>query len=139
MAATTTSTFQVTANVLASCQISATNLSFGNYSGAVIDGTSTITVTCTQNQGYDVGLNSGSSGQTVSARKMSGPGGAQLSYGLYSDTNRTTNWGNTVGTGAVQGNGSGNAQTLAVYGRLPASQQVAAGAYTDTITATITY
>jgi len=139
LAATATSTFQVTANVQATCQISTTNLNFGNYSGTELTNTATITVNCTQNQGYDVGLNGGSNNLPVTARKMTGPGGTVLAYGLYSDSNRTTNWGNTVGTDTVHGNGSGGNQTLTVYGRLPANQLVTPGGYLDTITATITY
>lgn len=139
MAATATSNFQVTANVQATCQISATNLNFGNYSGVQVDSTSTITVNCTQNQGYNIGLNGGSSSQPVNARKMSGPGGTVLNYALYRDNNRTSNWGNTVGTDTQQGNGSGADQTLTVYGRLAANQLITPGAYSDTITATITY
>lgn len=139
MAATSTSTFQVTANVQATCQISATNLNFGNYSGVELTNTSTITVNCTQNQGYDIGLNGGSNSLPVTGRKMTGPGGTVLAYSLYSDNNRTTNWGNTVGSDAVHGNGSGGNQTLTVYGKLPANQLVTPGAYSDTITATITY
>lgn len=139
MAATATSTFQVTANVQATCQISATNLNFGNYSGVELTNTSTITVNCTQNQGYNIGLNGGSNSLPVTGRKMTGPGGTVLNYALYRDNNHTTNWGNTVGTDTAQGNGSGANQTLTVYGKLAANQLVTPGAYSDTITATITY
>lgn len=140
MAATTaTSTFQVTANVQAVCQISSSNLNFGNYSGVQLTANSTISVTCTQNQGYDVGLDGGSGAQSVSARKMTGPGGTVLGYGLYRDANYTSNWGNTIGSDVVHGNGSGATQSLTVYGKLPANQLVTPGAYADTITATITY
>jgi spore coat protein U-like protein len=138
-AATSTSTFQVTANVQSVCQISGGNLNFGNYAGVQVTSTSTLTVSCTQNQAYDVGLNGGSNSLPVTDRKMSGPGGAVLAYGLYSDSNYGTNWGNTVGTDTVRRNGNGNAQTLTIYGRLPGSQLVQPGAYSDTITATITY
>ena len=139
MAATATSTFQVTANVQATCQISSTTLNFGNYSGAELTNTSTITVNCTQNQGYNIGLNGGSNSLPVTGRKMTGPGGTVLNYALYRDNNHTTNWGNTVGTDTQQGNGSGANQTLTVYGKLAANQLVTPGAYSDTITATITY
>jgi spore coat protein U-like protein len=138
-AATSTSTFQVTATVQSVCQISAGNLNFGNYAGTQLASTSTVTVSCTQNQAYDVGLNGGSNSLPVTDRKMTGPGGTVLSYGLYSDNNHSANWGNTVGTDTVRRNGNGNAQTLTIYGRLPANQLVQPGAYSDTITATITY
>lgn len=66
---------------------------------------------------------------------MTGPAGATLAYALYQDSAHTINWGNTVSTGT----GNGSAQTLTVYGEVPAGQSVTPGAYTDTITATITY
>ena len=47
MSATATTTFAVTATVQATCQISATSLAFGTYTGTQIDTTSTITATCT--------------------------------------------------------------------------------------------
>ena len=140
LAATATTTFQVTATVQATCLISATNLSFGTYTGVVATSTSTITVTCTNTSPYNVGLNAGTaSGATVTTRKMSGPGGALLSYALYQDAAHTTNWGNTVGTDTVARTGNGNAQSLTVYGQVAAGQYVTPGAYADTITATITY
>ena len=75
----------------------------------------------------------------VTARLMEGPGLDTLDYGLYTDVGRATNWGNTVGDDAVTGTGSGAAQTLTVYGQIPAGQLIEIGAYTDTITATVTY
>lgn len=58
---------------------------------------------------------------------------------FFSNSGRTTNWGNTVGTDTVAGTGSGVAQTLTVYGQIPASQFVRSGSYTDTVVATVTY
>lgn len=139
LAATATTTFQVTATVLGTCLISANNLAFGNYSGTQVDGTTTLSVTCTNTTTYNVGLDAGTgSGATVSNRKMTG-GSETLDYALYSNSGRTTNWGNTVGTDTVSGTGNGSAQTLTVYGRIAASQYPAPASYSDTITATITY
>jgi spore coat protein U-like protein len=139
-AATASTTFSVTATVAATCTISATNLAFGSYTGALTNATSTISVTCTNTTGYNVGLDAGTStGATVTTRKMTGPAGATLAYALYQDSAHTVNWGNTVGTDTVSGMGNGSAQTLTVYGQVPAGQFVTPGAYTDTITVTITY
>jgi spore coat protein U-like protein len=142
-AATTTAQFTVSATVLKTCRISATDLAFGDYdpeATAAKDASSTITVRCTKNTTYNVGLNAGNgSGATVTDRKMTGPNGATLNYGLYRDAARTTNWGNTAGTDTEPGTGTGATQTFTVYGRIPADQWVEAGSYTDTITATITY
>ncbi len=138
-AATATTTFQVTATVVATCLISGNTLAFGNYTGVQLDGTTTLSVTCTNTTPYNVGLNAGTAtGATVTTRKMVN-GANLLAYALYSDTGRTTNWGNTVSTDTVPGTGNGSAQTLTVYGRIAAAQYVTPGSYADTITATITY
>lgn len=139
-AATSTASFQVTATVAATCVISATNLAFGTYSGVQSDSTSTLSATCTNTTPYTVGLSVGAAtGSTTSARSMTGPGAALLGYAMYRDSARTLNWGSTAGTDTGGGTGSGAAQTLTVYGRVPGGQYVAPGAYTDTITATITF
>jgi spore coat protein U-like protein len=139
-AATNTATFQVTATVQAACQITATNLAFGTYAGTQTDATSTVTVTCTNTTPWNVGLSAGTAaGATVTTRKMSGPAGALLAYSLSQNDGRTINWGNTVGTDTETGVGNGAAQALTVFGRVPAAQFVAPGAYADTITATVTF
>jgi spore coat protein U-like protein len=137
--ATSTSTFQVTATVASSCTVTATSLAFGNYTLAQLDGTSTITATCTNGTTYTIGLDAGTfSGATTSTRRMTGPSAAGLSYSLFSDSGRTTNWGNATGSW-VSGTGTGAAQVLTVYGRIPANQTALIGSYTDTVTVTVTF
>ena len=137
---TATTDFIVTAIVAKDCAVTATNLAFGTYSGALIDSTSTISVTCTNTTLYNVGLNAGmATGATVTNRSMTGPASALLSYKLFSNSGHSTNWGNTVGTNAVAGTGNGSTQPLTVYGQLPAGQFVKPGSYTDTITVSVTY
>jgi spore coat protein U-like protein len=141
-ATTATATFLVSANVNATCQIAATDLDFGDYvTGNQLDGQSEISLKCTNTTIWNVGLNAGTgSGATVTTRHMSGPGGALLNYGLFTDPARTDNWGNTVGTDTVQGVGSGATQIVMVYGRIPSGQTTSTpGGYQDTITATITF
>ena len=95
---------------------------------------------CTNTTTYNVGLNAGTAtGATVTNRSMIGPAGALMGYRLFSNSGRTTNWGNTVGTDTVAGTGSGAVQSLTVYGQIPAGQYLRPGNYADTITATITY
>ena len=132
--------FLVEANVVPTCTLTATNLNFGNYSGVQLDGTSTLTATCATGAAYTIGLNAGvSAGATVSNRAMTGPAGAKLSYGLFQDSARTVNWGNTVTADTEAAVGAGVAQTVTVFGRIPASQNLPGGAYVDTITATLTF
>ena len=75
----------------------------------------------------------------MTTRSMTGPAAALLGYGLFKDASHTINWGVTVGTDTVAGTGNGLAQPITVYGQIPAAEYVQAGAYSDTVTATITY
>jgi spore coat protein U-like protein len=151
-AATTTTTFQVTASVLARCLVSASPLAFGNYDPGVaaIDQTTTVSVRCTRGTAFNVGMNAGlAPTASVTTRRMRSAGtpANELEYSLFSNAARTTNWGNTVGTDTVTGTGNGialaNAVAMTVYGRIPdstANQNAAVAAdYADTITVTVTY
>ena len=139
-AATATTTFLVTTTVLNTCIVAAAPLAFGNYdptSGTDTDATNAISVTCTSTAPYNIGLDKGTNGTSVTARLMKLS--STLTYSLYSNAGRTTNWGNTVGTDTVTGTGTGILQTYTVYGRSPHGAAVPAGAYTDTVTVTVTY
>lgn len=141
-AATATTTFSVTATVLQVCAVSASTLAFGNYdptSATPTDGTTTVSVTCTNGTAYTIGLNAGTgSGATVASRKMTASSNL-LNYTLYQDNLRATVWGNTVSTDTVAGTGSGAAIPHTVYGRIPAQQTAPTGSYSDTVTVTVTY
>jgi spore coat protein U-like protein len=137
---TVTTAFNVVTNTVADCRISATNLFFGDYTQAQLDGQSQILLTCTTGALWNIGLNDGIfPGATVTTRRMEGRGNSSLMYSLFRDAARTLNWGNTVGTDTVSGTGTGSLQTVPVYGRIPASQPAAPGGYFDTIIATITF
>jgi len=145
-AATTTATFQVTANVASQCTVSALDLGFGAVDplGANVDQTTTVTVRCTKNTPYTVGLNAGTTTGATLAQRLMANGADTMNYNLYTDAARTTIWGNSAaaptwvsGTGA----GLGTAQVLTVYGRVPTGQTgLAVGSYLEpTITVTVTY
>jgi spore coat protein U-like protein len=141
-AASTSSTFTVQVTLTASCIInSTTTLDFGSQGvlSANVDQTSSVQVQCTNTTPYNIGLDAGTgSGATIAVRKMTS-GGNTVNYSLYSDSARTTAWGNTVGTDTVSANGSGAAQSYTIYGRVPAQTTPAPATYTDTITMTVTY
>ncbi len=140
LSATATTTFQVTANVLANCTISATDMVFGDYAGARLNTQSQIEVNCTNSTQWNVGLNEGTcSGGSIIARCMTGPGSALLNYNLFSNASATTVWGNTVGVDTVSGVGQSTTQLITVFGVVPGGQSVPPGGYADTITATITF
>jgi spore coat protein U-like protein len=104
-----------------------------------VDATSTISVTCTPNTAYTVGLNEGTTaGSTVDARLMAS-GTATLAFQLYSDAQRTQVWGTTDGTDTVGGSGTGQLTNFTVYGRIPQQSTPQPGNYATEITATITY
>lgn len=141
-AATATGSFNVTVTIAATCQVtSSTNLNFGTQGvlSANIDNTNVVTVTCTNTTPYNIGLDKGVNGTSVTTRQMKGALGGLINYSLFSDAGRTTNWGVTVGTDTVTGVGNGSGQPYTVYGRIPPQTTPAADVYTDTIAITVTY
>lgn len=141
---TRTASFAVSATVVANCTISAAPLAFGSYdpvvanASAALDGSSTVTITCTRGSTSTVGLDAGTNA-SGSVRRLSN-GTQFLTYELYKEAARTNVWGGT-GTG-LQNPGaapSNAARPLTVHGRVTPGQDVAVGAYTDTIVATITF
>jgi len=141
-AVTKSTTFQVTANVTENCVISAAALSLGDFNGTNdLFSSAPITVYCTANTDFDVGLNAGLTG-TIASRLLTGPASSTLVYNLYTSTAYSTIWDDAANRVSDTGAGMATPVTLTVYGRLLASDNtgaVEAGAYTDTITATIEY
>ncbi len=139
---TTTASMGVTASVQSSCGVTALPLVFGIYSttqSTATTASTTVAVTCTNGTPYTVGLDAGAgTGATVASRKLTW-GSNTLNYALYQDSGYATVWGNTIGTNTETGTGTGLSQTINVYGSIPALQAVVAGAYTDTITVSLTY
>jgi spore coat protein U-like protein len=151
VAATQTSTFQVQATVVSSCTIATTGINFTNYDPVVanhttpLDANGTVTVACTSGAATTIGMNQGANQAATSTaalpkRQIASGATNRVSYDLYQDTLHTTTWGD-VGTGAAMTYNSTSmaAQTFNVYGRMAAGQDVATGAYTDTVTATIQF
>lgn len=135
--------FSVTANVVDACAVTANDLAFGTYAtfgGGDLDSTTTINVMCTNGTSYDVALDSGATvGGSIATRLMTDTINT-LQYNLYTDASRTSLWGD--GTGAsvtVSGTGTGTQQSITVYGRVPGSQLVPTGSYSDTVTATVNF
>lgn len=135
--------------LLEACTVSTAPLVFGNYdptSGAAVDSTGTVTVTCTAvtsiSVNYTIALGTGLGG-SYSPRQMTS-GVNALPYNLYTNASRSTVWGD--GSGGTSLVSDGYTLGLLVvtrdytaYGRIPGSQNVAAGAYADTVVVTVTY
>jgi len=138
-AGSATANLGVSASIAATCTISTSAVAFGAYSGTQVDATGTVTANCINGTPWTIGLGTGTgSGATTSNRKMTS-GANTLGYGLFSDSTRATNWGNSVGVDTVAGTGSGASQNQTVYGRIPAGTIPAAGSYADTVVATINF
>jgi spore coat protein U-like protein len=136
----TSTTIPVSGSVAANCTVSAGSLGFGTYNTTTAaTAIATVTVNCSNGASYQVGLGGGSN-LTGSTRRMAGPGGARLSYELYSNSGRTIAWGDGTALGAkVSGTGSGASQGLVVYGRIPAGQLPTPGSYADSVVVTVDY
>jgi spore coat protein U-like protein len=146
---TDTDDLDVTATVIDNCTITAGTVAFGDYDPAIdnkaanLDGTGTVSVICTTGASAKVTLGQGVSADTGSTdaaplRRMVYDTDNFLSYSLFQEAGRTTVWGNTDATGVVA-TADGASHDLTVYGRVAMDQNVPAGAYNDTVVATVTF
>ncbi|MDR6937266.1 MULTISPECIES: spore coat U domain-containing protein [unclassified Luteibacter] len=145
-AATATTTFNVRITITAACDISTTaptDVNFGTQPSTAtnVDNQGALNVNCTPSAPYTIALDNGQNGTSATTRAMTN-GTALVPYQLYRNPSRGAAdiWGSTTGTGGnvFAGSGTGTVQNIPVYGRVP-STNFPAGAYTDVITATITY
>ncbi len=128
------SSFTVTANVLTACTIASSNIST-NYDPNAATATTapgSVTLHCTNGTGYGVGLASANAWTMVN-------GGNALNYSILKG-GTTTPWTNT-GAGVVSGSATNFATpiVLAATASIPPGQDVPAGSYVDTVTATVTF
>lgn len=143
-AQTTTSSLSVSATVPVSCSVSMTAVSFGDVNvvlNANVDATGDLTVTCTSGTVWSASADAGlGTGASTKVRKMIS-GANLLDYALYTESTRTSVWGDgTGGTAKFIGTGTGSAQSNVIYARIPSGQiTVPAGSYADTVTVTLTY
>ena len=135
------------AHAISTCTIvSVVGVSFGTYdtfSSSPLDSTGSVTYNCQDVGPSDqitIDLSKGSA-TTYTPRKIYS-GANVLEFNLFLNAARTSIWGDgTGGTshyGPVQPPNGVNA-TVYVYGRIPGSQNVPAGSYTDTIIVTINF
>jgi spore coat protein U-like protein len=140
------------ASAAALCSFTSTPaMGFGAYddsSAANTDSSTSLVVNCFRVGGpadVDVTLQIGPSATSGgnAPRQMAGPAGNRMNYNLYRDSGRSQVWGQSAGvdTGTVTitniSNFGSKSGTFVVYGRIPAQQNVAAGAYSDSVQLTI--
>lgn len=136
-----------------SCSVAASGVAFGIYtalSATPLDSTGTVTVTCTLLSGgattvnLTASLSAGSSGNFTTRTMLAGT--SKLNYNLYWSNAYQQVWGDGTG-GSYYGVASvpltpanPTQQTSGtMYGRIGSGQDVAPGAYLDTIVVTVTY
>lgn len=140
-----TDTFEVRINVQGTCTVlTATDIDFGTQVSTVgtYDQTGTIRVQCTKDLPFTLGLDGGSTASDVNARAMVNATGIRIPYTLRRTAANGPVWGNDssnwhAGTGL--GLGTSYEVALTVYARATLAGTEPAGAYLDTVTATLTY
>ncbi|MDB5699795.1 MAG: hypothetical protein JWN69_2599 [Alphaproteobacteria bacterium] len=144
VAGTASSTIAISATVSANCTVTTAAIAFGTYntlSAANSDATGTVNVTCTPGTPWTATAGAGTgTGATLSVRKMTS-GANLMNYALYTDSGRTTIWGDGVApTVNIAGTGTGAVQASTIYGRVTGSQStLPVGSYADTVAVTITF
>lgn len=128
----------------AGCTISTTGVSFGSYdvySASALDSTGSVTYNCGLGTILiSVDISKGASA-AFDPRTMQN-GVNALNYNLYTDAARSTIWGDgTAGTSQYSATlpPLNTDVTVTVYGRATALQDVAAGAYADTVVVTVNF
>lgn len=145
-----TGSFQVTAQVNASCQVVSTaNIDFGVYDALAAtdqDAAGSVTVRCSQGTtnvlvALDQGANPAAGSTAAAPLRQMASGAERLPYQVYSDASRSSVWGDTAATGqTIPGPMSaGTPVVLTTYGRIAAGEDAAPGAYTDTVGVTVTF
>lgn len=133
--------FTVQTTVAASCTVSAAPIDFGAV-GVIQqarDAIGNVSVVCTRNAPYTIGLDGGLTGATNPAQRRMRQGTSGITYGLYRDSARAQPWGNAAGSNTVSGTGTGATQGFPVFGRVPVQPTPPIGVYSDTVSVTITY
>jgi spore coat protein U-like protein len=145
-AATATANLSVSATISSNCTITTASVGFPSYDPVVAHATSpddstsgSVTITCTKGTIPSIGLGLGANA-SGSQMRMSNGSASYLAYALYQDAGRTTVWGDSGSLLFYPGPAtSKDPRTYPVYGRIPAGQDLPAGTYTDTVTATVNF
>lgn len=150
--AQTNGNINVSASVLAVCNIVTTDLSFGNYnplSATPLQANSTLAVTCSQGSVPVISLGAGNNVSGAQRRMIQGTD--LLNYGLYKPSTNlaaatcayTASWGDGVGswgtTLTTTAAPSLASRTYNVCGEIPIGQNAPVGSYADVVVATVSF
>ncbi len=142
-AATATGTLDVSATVGAVCSVTTTAVAFGPYSGAEINMTGGVSVTCTNLTPYNITLDAGQ--HYAAGYRTIAQGLESMPYVLFTPNGDPEEWGD-MGYGGtyafgipVADTGNGAAQPHTVNARLLAGASVSSGTYNDVVGVTVHY
>ncbi|MDC7862862.1 spore coat U domain-containing protein [Pantoea ananatis] len=146
---TSSTTFQVSASIVAGCVVSGTNtgifgtLNFGTQSGLATSSvsasyvqSSTINLACTPGTTLSMTINGGSNYTSTRNLKLANNSNT-VPYYLYSNAARTTPI--PVNTAVPLSYSNANNITLPIYGSLQLPGPTRAGVYSDTLSVTLTW
>ena len=128
----------------AKCTITTTPVVFGTYNvftASPQDSTGTVVYNCNGGaKNIWVTISRGLS-STFNPRQMA-KGAERLGYNLFLDPARTSVWGDLTGGTSVHTNANppnNDDTTATIYGRIPAGQDISAGAYSDVVSVEINF
>ena len=130
--------------VLAACSIETIGVNFGTYDPSApspTDSAGSVSYRCNRQDPITILLSRGNA-PTFNPRQMLN-GTEVMTYNLYRDATRTAIWGDGTGGTSVFADpappGRNETVTISIFGRIPPGQDVAAGTYSDNITATVNW
>ena len=139
-----TANLAVSAVVVPNCRLTVEPLAFGSYdplgvhSIANLEATAALVLTCTRDSHATIVMDGGRNAGPGLSRGLA-LGTDRLEYQIYRDSARTQVWGRGADSRSVLAQGLRSPSELVVYGRILGGQEVAAGNYTDVITATVDF
>ncbi|MBU6509310.1 MAG: spore coat protein U domain-containing protein [Gammaproteobacteria bacterium] len=128
----------------ANCTVSTRALAFGNYNllNAAAHNVAPVIIVaaCTGRGTLTAALSTGQSNSYINRYMTSSTTSDQLNYQLYTSVAHTTIWGDgTSATAVITRSIRNNSLRLRAFGQIPALENIAAGKYTDLITATVSF
>jgi spore coat protein U-like protein len=132
------------ARAVPGCTLTLASVNLGSYdvfAGGDLTWSGTLSYVCTGGANGPIFVNFGAGGSGNVAQRQAASGASRLAYNVYTDPGFATIWADgNGGTGEYYSPANpqnGTTYLVPVYGRIPARQDVAAGAYADALTATI--
>ena len=153
LAGSVTGSEKATAAISSSCTVSATDINFGNVQfGVVMNATSTLSILCSANVGYTIGMTYGNpdpasphfGGKPQDGMLVGAVSGDLIDYGIFTSVQQSQTgyaWGLQ---GPVTGTGTGAIQTITAYGGLLTgysghSKYPTPDHYSDFVTVSLSY